>query len=152
MGATMNRLLVTTAALLPLAATGSAAAADLPVAPVYKALVAVAQVDNWTGFYLGGNIGYSWGRSATTVPLSDPVAGILSSSSPRFDLNGVIGGGPGLRPERRHHDVVARRLQLQIRFQRSDPRKVPIAPVTNSQGRYGAADKVLFSALNRSAG
>jgi outer membrane immunogenic protein len=59
MGATMNRLLVITAALLSLAATGSAAAADLPVAPVYRALVAVAQVYNWTGFYLGGNIGYS---------------------------------------------------------------------------------------------
>ncbi|MDB5517890.1 MAG: Outer rane immunogenic protein [Tardiphaga sp.] len=89
----MNKLLVTTAALLSFATIGSAVAADLPAAPVYKAPVAVAQVYNWTGFYLGGNIGYGWGRSATTVPLSDPIAGIVSSSNPRFDLNGVIGGG-----------------------------------------------------------
>jgi outer membrane immunogenic protein len=75
----MNKLLVTIAALLCFATIGSAAAAEVPF--------------SWTGFYVGGNIGYSWGRSATTVPLSDPVAGILSSGSPRGDLDGVIGGG-----------------------------------------------------------
>jgi outer membrane immunogenic protein len=30
-------------------------------------------VYNWTGFYLGGNVGYSWGRSAST--LGSPMRG-----------------------------------------------------------------------------
>jgi outer membrane immunogenic protein len=76
----MNRLLVTTAALLSFATIGSAVAADLPAAPVYKAPVAVAQVYNWTGFYLGGNIGYSWVRSATTVQLGSFVTPIVTTS------------------------------------------------------------------------
>ena len=33
---------------------------------------------NWTGFYIGGNIGYSWGRADTTaVDLSDLRTGVL---------------------------------------------------------------------------
>jgi outer membrane immunogenic protein len=49
-------------------------------APVYKAPPAPVEVFNWTGFYIGGNIGYSAGRS--------DAAGFGST-----DLNGVVGGG-----------------------------------------------------------
>jgi outer membrane immunogenic protein len=68
-------------------------AADLP-APVYtKAPPPLAAVYNWTGFYVGGNIGYSWGRSSGTEAFSDAASGlILSASANRFDMNGVIGG------------------------------------------------------------
>ena len=68
-------------------------AADLP-APVYtKAPPPLAAVYNWTGFYVGGNIGYSWGRSSSTEAFSDATSGlILSASANRFDMNGVIGG------------------------------------------------------------
>jgi outer membrane immunogenic protein len=64
---------------------GAAAAADMPVkAPVYKAPV-VAPPYNWTGFYVGGNIGYSWGKQDLSLvggfPLGSP------------NINGVIGGG-----------------------------------------------------------
>lgn len=46
--------------------TGLAQAADLPVkAPVYKA--PIVSYDPWTGVYVGGNIGYSWGRANTSV-------------------------------------------------------------------------------------
>jgi outer membrane immunogenic protein len=49
---------------------------------------------NWTGFYIGGNIGYSWGRSASTISFSDATSGaVLSSSNANFNLDGVIGGG-----------------------------------------------------------
>ena len=44
-----------------LAATG-AFAADLPV---YSKAPAVAAVYDWTGFYIGTNLGYSWGRGST---------------------------------------------------------------------------------------
>ncbi len=72
------------ALLATIAVIGSAAAADMPVkAPVYKAPV-VAPPYNWTGFYIGGNVGYSWGKqdlSAGGVPIGSP------------NINGVIGGG-----------------------------------------------------------
>jgi outer membrane immunogenic protein len=62
------------------AATG-AQAADLPVrAPVYKAAPPI-EMYNWTGFYIGANIGGGFGR--TTI---NP--GALSSN-----LDGVVGGG-----------------------------------------------------------
>jgi outer membrane immunogenic protein len=62
----MRRLsLALLAAVSTIALTQFASAADLPVrAPVYKAPVMVPVYD-WTGFYVGGNVGYSWGRSST---------------------------------------------------------------------------------------
>jgi outer membrane immunogenic protein len=60
----------------------SAGAADLSVAPLYKAPppAEVAQVYNWTGFYLGINGGGGWGHSywdtnATGIPLSGGLVG-----------------------------------------------------------------------------
>ncbi|MEH2546854.1 outer membrane immunogenic protein [Bradyrhizobium sp. AZCC 2262] len=49
-------------------------------------------VYNWTGFYIGGNVGYSWGRSASTLWFTDAGA-TVSSANTRNDMNGVIGGG-----------------------------------------------------------
>jgi outer membrane immunogenic protein len=64
-----------------LAAAQCASAADLSVAPLYKAPPAqVAQVYDWTGFYLGINGGGGWGSSwwsanATRVNVSGGQAG-----------------------------------------------------------------------------
>jgi outer membrane immunogenic protein len=77
------------AALVPmtiLGFCGIASAADMPVkvkapppAPVYY---------NWTGFYLGVNLGGAWARQSGTLFVgSDPVA-IIDRR-----MNGVIGGG-----------------------------------------------------------
>jgi outer membrane immunogenic protein len=58
-----------------------AVAADLSVAPIYKAPPSqVTQVYNWTGFYLGANGGGGWGRSSwnantTGISLSGGQAG-----------------------------------------------------------------------------
>ena len=38
---------------------------DLAARPYTKAPVMVEPIYNWTGFYIGGNVGYSWGRSVT---------------------------------------------------------------------------------------
>jgi outer membrane immunogenic protein len=66
-----------------------------PPAPVY----------GWTGWYIGGNIGYSWGDartdvagSATTVALpfffgGFPGNNVAFADSNTARLNGVIGGG-----------------------------------------------------------
>ena len=50
------------AALTILATTFTAQAADIP-RPVYKGVRPVVAYYNWTGFYLGINGGYGWGRS-----------------------------------------------------------------------------------------
>jgi outer membrane immunogenic protein len=52
---------------------------------------------NWNGFYLGGNLGYSWGRSSTDYTLGQVtgggVAGTgLDAASSSIDLKGMLGG------------------------------------------------------------
>jgi outer membrane immunogenic protein len=43
----------------------SSLAADIPL-PVKAPVIAPVALYNWTGFYVGGNAGYSWGRARTT--------------------------------------------------------------------------------------
>jgi outer membrane immunogenic protein len=81
------------AALAALFGVTSALAADLP-APIYrKAPVVVDPGYDWTGFYLGGNLGYSWGRSSDTSSLTNGVGTPLFTSSGSTNLDGVVGGG-----------------------------------------------------------
>jgi outer membrane immunogenic protein len=59
----MRRVLLTTISLLAFAAT-AAVAADLPRGVPARAPAAYVPVGyNWTGFYVGINGGYGWGRS-----------------------------------------------------------------------------------------
>jgi outer membrane immunogenic protein len=69
------------AVIASLCGVGVANAADLRRAPVYKAQPAPVEVFNWTGFYIGANVGYSAG--------SGRINGFAGSS----DLNGIVGGG-----------------------------------------------------------
>src|SRR5437899_615708 len=66
-GLDMRKILVAGIGLLAFAAmTQGAAAADMPVkAPLYKAPIVVPF--SWTGFYVGVNAGYSWGRANTDL-------------------------------------------------------------------------------------
>jgi outer membrane immunogenic protein len=91
----MRKLFVATIALVAFGAGGSALAADMPVkAPVYKA--PPAAIYDWSGFYAGGNIGYSWGRAATDTNISGytlpdiAIPGAAFSDANR--LKGIIGG------------------------------------------------------------
>jgi len=82
----MKKLLIASiAVLVSVAAVGWARAADMalpvkapPPAPWY----------DWTGFYIGGNGGYSWGRASTTITVPGPTT--FSGSQ---DVNGGLGGG-----------------------------------------------------------
>ena len=58
----------------------SALAADLPVRTYTKAPVYVDPGYNWSGFYVGGNVGYSWGRSSDTSTLTNTAGTVLFSS------------------------------------------------------------------------
>ncbi len=84
-------LLLASVAGSALGVATAASAADLPV----KARpLPPPPVWSWTGFYLGANLGYSWGKSDSTVSFFDATTGTLLASVPgSFDLNGVIGGG-----------------------------------------------------------
>ncbi len=80
--------IIAVAAFSAILGIGTAAAADLPMQSYTKEMAPVA-LYNWTGFYVGGNFGYSWGR-ADSVITSTP-AGTTSTNSQ--DLNGAVGGG-----------------------------------------------------------
>ena len=58
----------------------AATAADLPVRTYTKAPVYVDPGFNWNGFYVGGNIGYSWGRSSNTETISTFATSMASSA------------------------------------------------------------------------
>jgi len=88
----MKKQLLLGVALGALAVATSAMAADLPVkAPVYKAPVVAPY--NWTGWYAGANIGYSWGRARGDF--DEPTFAALGFPNP-FSVSlrpdGLIGG------------------------------------------------------------
>ena len=76
----MKKLLLVGTALTALFG-GSALAADLR-RPAYTPPPPVA---NWTGFYIGGNLGGAWARGS----VNDSLFGLSASS----DRSGFIGGG-----------------------------------------------------------
>jgi outer membrane immunogenic protein len=82
----MKKLLMAAAALVALVATSSAWAADLPPPPVYKA-PPPAPLYDWTGFYVGGNIGGSLGRANT-----DWTAAGAPLASTSANMDGILGG------------------------------------------------------------
>lgn len=89
----MKRIFVGIAGIASVLATG-ALAADLAPRPYTKAPVIVDPGYDWTGFYAGVNIGYSWGRSSSTQSFIDTASGaLLNSSAFKIDVDGVIGGG-----------------------------------------------------------
>src|ERR1700722_900019 len=68
--------------------TGSALAADLPVAaplPAAPAYVPPAPYFTWTGCYVGGNVGFGWQNNRAF----DPLLGDAGSDT----ASGVVGGG-----------------------------------------------------------
>src|SRR5712671_7661251 len=88
----MKRMLIGIAAVTSLLAT-SAFAADLPMRTYTKAPAYVEPVYNWTGFYIGGNVGYSWGRSRDTATLTTGAGTVLFTDVASSRMDGVVGGG-----------------------------------------------------------
>lgn len=65
-----------------------AAAADLPARPAPSPIYAPTPIYNWTGFYVGGNLGGAWGN----VKLTDLSTGAsISPNSSGFTGGGQIG-------------------------------------------------------------
>lgn len=76
------RRILSAAAVLTAGAV-SAQAADLTYEPA-PAVAEVAPAGNWTGFYLGGSIGYGWGK----LDQKD----VITSSSDDIKPDGFVGG------------------------------------------------------------
>ena len=71
----MRKLLPGSVALIALGLSVPAMAADLEVgAPAYKAVRPVVRAYDWSGFYVGGNVGGHWGTDKITT-VTDPTGG-----------------------------------------------------------------------------
>ena len=151
----MRKLPLGAAALAALVAASPAMAADLSVkAPVYKAPVEPPY--NWSGFYVGGNVGYSWGRgdtdlfdSTTTtstvfrgVPPLVPVVGGVTvtttagAASGIGNMNGFLGGLQAGYNVQYSSVVVGLEADIQVTGQRGsltliDPTNTVVATVTD---------------------
>ena len=85
----MTRVLLATAAVAAWVAGQPAAAADLGRMPTKAPSVSTpVPVQDWTGFYVGGNAGYSWGRTDL-----DYTRDALPPVTTTLDPNSFIGGG-----------------------------------------------------------
>src|ERR1051325_9036010 len=96
----MKKNLLGGVACLAVMVSASANAADLG-RPVYKApppVLAPVRLFTWTGCYIGGNIGWGWGRDTVSIPNLGTTTGVpelagISLPSVTGDTKGVLGGG-----------------------------------------------------------
>lgn len=82
------KLALAASILIGLGATGVASAADMAV----KARPVAAPLYNWTGCYIGGNVGGGWTRMDTLRVLQDPAVPAAANYGREND-SGFIGGG-----------------------------------------------------------
>lgn len=72
---------------------GTSSAADFPTqAPPLAPYTAPAPVTDWTGYYVGGNIGYGWADASVSASLAELSGAVLSGSASE-SLDGIVGGG-----------------------------------------------------------
>jgi outer membrane immunogenic protein len=110
--------------------TTGAMAADLPV----KAPPMVAPVWNWTGFYIGANGGYSWGRANTSIlPLTGSPFPTVPFAAFHQSVDGGLGGGQaGYNWQVDPKWLVGVEADIQGTGERSS------TGLTTSTGRYGS--------------
>jgi len=91
----MRKLVILAMAVAGLGFSNFANAADMPT----KAPVMAIQY-NWTGFYVGGNVGYGWGgTTGNDLTVNDPAALFIGYAAlggfqyPSVSPKGVLGGG-----------------------------------------------------------
>src|ERR1700681_2583578 len=75
------------------ALSGSAFAADLGPRSYDKAPAMAAPVTNWSGFYIGGNLGYGWGNGNTDFSfLPSPALFEADNTTLGARTTGITGG------------------------------------------------------------
>ncbi len=83
--------LVSVLALTIIAPMGVASAADMAVKAPPPPPMAPAPYFNWTGFYVGGNVGGGWANTDFSGTATD--LGVTSTFSGTNNYSGVLGGG-----------------------------------------------------------
>jgi outer membrane immunogenic protein len=92
----MKQVLAGLAGALALSMSVPAHAADLAARPYTKAPVApVVAVYNWSGFYVGGHIGWGWGQIDNTSAAPGSTAFPTGTPFNRTDSDGFLGGVQG---------------------------------------------------------
>jgi len=113
-------------AIAVLACTSAGAiAADLPPRMYTKAPVAPAAFYDWTGFYAGINLGWSFGRSSTDYSIAGAPFG---STSDRMD--GILGGLQAGYNWQHGGGVFGLETDIQATGQRSSSRLLDVIPGT----------------------
>jgi outer membrane immunogenic protein len=87
----MKRGIVATFAFFALMAGAPAMAADMPLKAPLKAAPPV--LDPWSGLYIGGNVGYSWGNWDNNAPNGNFVANGTTTTFANPDVKGWVAGG-----------------------------------------------------------
>src|ERR1700741_5064013 len=92
LGYIMKFRVLTAAALVTIAALGTAGAADLGVAPIYKALPPPMPVYNWTGCCVGGGGGYAfWQQDSFLTAGGTAITSSQSSGGKGWFGQGQVG-------------------------------------------------------------
>jgi len=88
----MQKVLCTLSVAILSAALGSVALAADIARPVYKAPAAAPAPFSWTGFYIGGHVGYGWADTDATIR---PNSAGIAFDAPVFNFSddGAVGGG-----------------------------------------------------------
>jgi outer membrane immunogenic protein len=91
----MQKLLIGSLALLAMVSTPATARDLQPTTKKKDALYMQAPipVSPWSGWYVGVNLGYSWGNSDSTFGFAETSGAVRATSGDSFSLNGVLGGG-----------------------------------------------------------
>jgi len=89
----VKKLLLASAALVALISANPVLAADLPARTYSKAPVYVPPpIYNWTGFYIGGNLGWGWAGLESTEIAPGTVAFPIGAAFTKNNENGFLGG------------------------------------------------------------
>ena len=82
------------AALIAAALPSAVLAADMPTYEPAPLAMPMQQTYNWSGFYLGGQIGYGWSHSTTGAISFYDAGPVFNSSIPGIGINGsgLLGG------------------------------------------------------------
>ena len=79
-------------AIVAIAGVRTASAADVDARPYGRETFLVPSY-NWSGVYIGGNIGYGLGRSSDSASLNPGAPPAVFTDNLRTNMNGVVGGG-----------------------------------------------------------
>jgi outer membrane immunogenic protein len=94
----MKKLFLISTALVAFAGASPVFAADLSAAPVYKGPVAApVPMYNWSGFYIGGNLGGEWLSSQTSIltQFTPTDAYRVGTSLNQLNTSAFVGGAQG---------------------------------------------------------